>query len=150
MKMARMNRHDKLTPNFSAYEFYSSSDAKHFKDVAPPPDIMGNVRNLAAQLEVIRAEANKLWGSCTLSLTRSGGYRTEEHNDRQDGAKRSLHLVGNAADIRIYSYSVKVDSTNVQQLILDLIEKGKIDQGGVGLYPTFVHYDTRGTAARWD
>ena len=156
-----MNRHDKLTPHFSAWEFYSSSDAKHFKDVEPPHNIMINVRHLACQLEVIRSEANKrLVGdghTIQVGLTRSGGYRTTEHNDRQDGAKRSLHLFGKASDIKLRSLSNNPNGTNygihpevVHKLILDLIKKGKIDQGGVGLYPGFVHYDTRGTAARWD
>ena len=27
---------------------------------------------------------------------------------------------------------------------------GKMKQGGLGLYDTFVHYDVRGTKARWD
>jgi hypothetical protein len=34
-------------------------------------------------------------------------------------------------------------------IIENLIAQGKIIEGGVGIYPTFVHYDIRGTKARW-
>jgi hypothetical protein len=37
----------------------------------------------------------------------------------------------------------------VHKIILDLIEEGKMKQGGLGLYSSFVHYDVRGTKARW-
>ena len=31
-----------------------------------------------------------------------------------------------------------------------LIELGEMKEGGLGLYNTFVHYDIRGTKARWN
>ena len=31
-----------------------------------------------------------------------------------------------------------------------LISEGKMHNGGVGLYNTFVHYDIRATPTRWD
>ena len=37
----------------------------------------------------------------------------------------------------------------VHATVIKLIKAGKMKQGGVGKYSTFVHYDTRGTAARW-
>jgi len=161
--IAHMRMNEKVTPegNFEACEFYSSSEDGHFKDVAPPDDIMGNVRHLAEQLEVIRAHANKLWGgakkAARVTITQSGGYRTEEHNERKGGADKSRHLTGEAGDLRIRivhpgagATSYDVHPTKVRWLVLYLIESGEIDEGGVGLYPTFVHYDTRGKAARWD
>jgi len=36
------------------------------------------------------------------------------------------------------------------QHIEDAISNGEMLQGGLGLYDTFVHYDIRGTKARWD
>jgi uncharacterized protein YcbK (DUF882 family) len=30
-----------------------------------------------------------------------------------------------------------------------LIKQGKMKQGGMGVYPTFVHYDFRGKRIRW-
>jgi hypothetical protein len=37
----------------------------------------------------------------------------------------------------------------VALVIEGLIEQGKIKQGGIGIYPSWVHYDIRGTKARW-
>jgi hypothetical protein len=34
-------------------------------------------------------------------------------------------------------------------IIEDLIDRGDMLQGGLGLYNTFVHYDIRKTKARW-
>jgi hypothetical protein len=37
----------------------------------------------------------------------------------------------------------------VKNVIELLISEGRMEQGGIGLYPTFVHYDIRGEKARW-
>ena len=74
------------------------------------------------------------------------GYRTLEYNTKIGGAKRSLHLTAKAADIVVPGLT----SLEVRDIILDLIKEGKISKGGVGIYPTFVHYDVRGYKARWD
>jgi uncharacterized protein YcbK (DUF882 family) len=34
-------------------------------------------------------------------------------------------------------------------IIEKLIAEKKMKQGGLGIYPGFVHYDVRGTKARW-
>jgi hypothetical protein len=31
-----------------------------------------------------------------------------------------------------------------------LIAEGKMEQGGLGRYDTFTHFDVRGSKARWD
>ena len=54
-------------------------------------------------------------------------------------------MFGKAADIRING----VTSKEIKDVILKLIDEGKISQGGVGSYPGFVHYDVRGVKARW-
>ena len=50
-----------------------------------------------------------------------------------------------AADIRIKGMSPE----EVREVVISLIKEGKIKKGGVGLYKSFVHYDTRGRNARW-
>ena len=37
----------------------------------------------------------------------------------------------------------------VGKIIWRLIDEGKMKQGGIGVYSSFCHYDTRGTKARW-
>jgi len=66
-------------------------------------------------------------------------------NRQVGGVSDSQHVKGKASDIVISGLS----STQVVKIIEDLIASGKIKQGGVGLYPNFVHYDIRGTKARW-
>ena len=37
----------------------------------------------------------------------------------------------------------------VAKIIEGLIASGKMQQGGIGIYPNFVHYDIRNVKARW-
>lgn len=74
----------------------------------------------------------------------NSGYRSPEHNEKVGGAKNSMHVLGQAADIAPLQKDMKH--------IADLwrIAKKLNPSGGVGLYDTFVHLDVRGYAARWD
>jgi uncharacterized protein YcbK (DUF882 family) len=56
-----------------------------------------------------------------------------------------MHVKGKAADITIQGLT----PNQIAAVIFMLIEQKKIKQGGVGIYPNFVHYDIRGTKARW-
>lgn len=121
-----------LTKNFNLDEFQS-------KDGAPmPKDVEKNIRELAKNLQVIRNYFN-------LPLSISSGYRSPAHNSKIGGAKDSQHKYGRAADFSISGKS----PIEVAKVIEDLIAAGKIKQGGLGIYPTWVHYDIRGTKARW-
>jgi uncharacterized protein YcbK (DUF882 family) len=73
------------------------------------------------------------------------GYRTVKHNKAVGGAKASQHLVAKAADISVKSKTPK----QLHKIIGALITVGTMKQGGLGLYPGFVHYDVRGRKARW-
>lgn len=124
----------KVTPNFKWSEFDCKCGA------VLPEHLKTNVALLARNLEVIRAEA----GNKPVIIT--SGYRTEAYNKKVGGVVHSQHLFGRAADIKIKGMTSK----EVYTLILRLIKEGKILKGGVGLYPTFVHYDIRGREAYWD
>jgi hypothetical protein len=39
---------------------------------------------------------------------------------------------------------------DLYKVLYTLAEYNHVMQGGLGLYNTFVHYDIRGTKARWD
>lgn len=71
----------------------------------------------------------------------NSAYRTETHNAAVGGVKNSQHLYGTAADIMI------------QGVMPGAVYKyaGEIlgDSGGLGLYPGFVHIDTRPERSRW-
>lgn len=122
----------KLTPNFSKSEF----DCRDGSEM--PSDVLDNVKELAKNLQVIRDEIGK-------SIHVNSGYRSPSYNKKIGGATRSQHLLGNAADLRVNG----MKPSELHKVILRLIKEKKISEGGVGLYRTFVHYDIRGTKARW-
>lgn len=115
----------KITTNFSLQEF----NCKSGKDM--PPKVMRNIIELAKNLQVLRDAIGK-----TISIT--SGYRSPEHNAKVKGAKNSQHILGTAADIQVKGVTPK----EVAKVIEGLIASGKMQQGGIGIYPSWVHYDT--------
>ena len=122
----------KLTNNFSLQEFNS----KCGRDI--PNNVLPNILQLAKNLQVLRDAVGK-------SITITSGYRSPQHNKKIGGAKDSQHVKGLAADIKVAGMTPK----EVALVIEALIEQGKMKQGGIGIYPSWVHYDVRGTKARW-
>ena len=123
----------KLTQNFSLEEF----NCKDGTDV--PEKYYPNVLKVAENLEVLREYLKRP------IIISGSGYRTKKHNVKVGGAPKSQHLTASAADISVHGLS----PMQIAEAIETLIEKGKMQQGGMGVYPTFVHYDIRGTKARW-
>ena len=121
-----------LENNFSLKEFR----CKEGTDV--PDDLMDNVKKLAKNLQVLRDHIQK-------PITIISGYRTPEYNKKCGGVKRSQHLLAKAADIVVSGMT----SLEVRDTIIQLIKDGEMDPGGVGIYPTFTHYDVRGRNSRW-
>lgn len=117
----------KLTKNFSL---------KEFGDV--PDEYIPNIQELANNLQVVRD-----FFDAPIKVT--SGYRSPEHNKSTGGAKNSQHLLGKAADFKVKGIPPEV----VTATIAALIRIGAIKEGGIGLYKTWTHYDTRGTKARW-
>ena len=123
----------KLTENFTRQEFDC-----HDGTIVPEKYIK-NAIEVAENLEVLR----KTIGEAVL-ITGSG-YRTVSHNFKVGGATNSQHLTASGADINAKNYTPR----QLGRLIEKLILKGKMKQGGIGVYKGFVHYDIRGTKARW-
>lgn len=122
-----------LTNNFLITEF-ASKDGAYF-----PEEVKENLKTLAEQLEVLRLHFGK-------PITITSGYRSPAHNEKIGGAKNSYHTLGMAADIQIKDISPKI----VYNAIELLIKSEKMKEGGLGLYNSWVHYDHRGTKARWN
>jgi len=121
----------KITNNFSLEEFECKCGCKM------PEFVKKNIIELAENLQVIRDVVGKL------NLTNA--YRCKEHNADVGGAANSQHLKGKAADVKSKEYDV----LEVSKIIEGLIKSEKIEQGGIGIYNTFTHYDIRGVRARW-
>ena len=123
----------RLTKNFTQREFRSKDGAKM------PLDVLENIKELACNLQVLR----DLLGE---SVKVNSGYRSEAHNKAVGGVKSSKHTKGLAADIRVKD----LETDDLYLLIESLIKQGDMKEGGLGVYDTFVHYDIRGTRARWN
>ena len=122
----------KMTANFSLAEFNSKDGAEM------PPEVLENVIKLAANLQTIRDEVG-----CALSI--NSAYRSPAHNKAIGGVLSSQHLLGKASDLTSLNHTPR----QLHAIIECLIEEGKITEGGLGLYNSFVHYDIRGKKARW-
>lgn len=121
----------KLTANFNLEEFRSKDGA------AFPITVVDNIKKLAAALQAIRDEIN-------IPIRITSGYRSPEHNRSIGGATNSTHLRGLGADI-----ASSMPPAKLAAVIEKMIAEGKIPAGGLKAYSGWVHYDIRGTNARW-
>tara|TARA_R110000751_G_scaffold15179_6_gene49020 strand:- start:478 stop:873 length:396 start_codon:yes stop_codon:yes gene_type:complete len=124
----------RLTKNFNQSEFDCRDGS------IMPVDVFENIVELAENLQVLRDFVR-------LPIKVNSGFRTPEYNALLvGGAKNSQHLLGKAGDIVING----LQPVQVADIIMELIDKGQMKQGGIGVYNTFCHYDTRGNSDRWD
>jgi uncharacterized protein YcbK (DUF882 family) len=121
----------KLTTNFNLSEFN-----KHNFTITDT--IFQNIFELAKNLQVLRDEVKK-----PIKIT--SGYRNAEFNAKIKGAIKSRHITGEAADFKIAGMTPK----QVAAVIEKLIAAGKMEDGGLGIYSTWIHYDHRNVKARW-
>ena len=122
----------KLSTNFNLDEFASADGT------APSGEVLKNLTELAKNLEVLRKHIGQ-------PIRVTSGFRSKEYNRKVKGATNSFHVLGMAADIQVS----KMTPEQVAKAIELLIAQGKMKEGGLGIYRTWVHYDVRGTKARW-
>lgn len=88
----------RLSQHFTLDEFTLSQTAVRYGiDNTPPPDVIENLRALAAFLEDVRDNFHA-------PILISSGYRNERVNEAVGGAKNSAHMSGLAADFTIPDY----------------------------------------------
>lgn len=121
-----------LTPNFALSEF----DCQDGSSV--PRELMSNVSLLATNLQVLREAADR-------PIKIVSGYRSPKWNRHVGGARKSQHMEAKAADIQVTG----MRPVDLKGVIERLISEGKMLEGGIGLYRTWVHYDVRGNKTRW-
>lgn len=115
----------KLTQNFRVKEFACT-------DGSDPIFIDSDLVNV---LQKIRTHFGK-----AVSIT--SAYRTPTKNKAVGGTAYSQHLYGKAADIKVSGVSPKKVAEYVETILKN--------KGGIGIYSTFVHIDTRATKSRWN
>ena len=113
-----------LTKNFHADEFKC-------KDGTPVPDeYRNNLIELATNLQVLRDVLKR-------KITIISGYRSPAHNKKVGGASKSSHLTAKAADIKVEGLTPR----QVKIQIEELIKRGMMKNGGIGLYSSWLHVD---------
>lgn len=115
----------KLSANFKVSEFACS-------DGSDPIFISSE---LVTVLQKIRTHFGK-------PVTINSAYRTVAKNKAVGGAAYSQHLFGTAADITVKGISPKAVAAYAETLMPNT--------GGIGIYATFTHIDTRKTKSRWN
>lgn len=139
---------DKLTTNFALHEFlfsdfYSPRQQKMVLDSyeQEPLEVRQNLVKLVNNLQVLRE-----FLGCAISV--NIGYRPKWWELKQGRSGNSRHVKLMAADIVAEDYSPEKVADAIEQLI----EEGKMDEGGLGRYHTFTHYDVDfvGHPRRWD
>lgn len=94
-----------LTENFTLEELTrSDAAARHNINNTPSKRVVARLRNLATQMEVVRAGA--LQGHAVIA---SSGYRSRAVNAVVGGAATSDHLNGDALDFRAPSFGSVLD-----------------------------------------
>lgn len=129
-----------LTEHFAEWEFRSGHRwVPRKRRKAVPVELHSNLIRLAEGLEILRSALKR-------PIIITCGYRNAAHNRRVGGVRDSFHLKAMAADLRCPPYA----PSTVYNILTGLIVLGKMEEGGVGLYPGHVHYDFRGQKRRWE
>ena len=76
------------------------------------------------------------------AVTITSAYRTPGKNKACGGTTYSQHLYGRAADIKIKGVAPKTVAAYAEKLMPK--------SGGIGIYKTFTHIDTRTAKSRWN
>ncbi len=124
--------------NLTAHPNFSISELRCKDGTDVPAKYMHNATTLLLNLQVLRNELG-------LPIFINSGYRTPAHNAKVGGKSNSAHLRAMAADIKVLGVAPRTVKATIERLI----SEGRMLQGGIGLYSSFVHYDIRGYTARW-
>jgi hypothetical protein len=127
-----LDRHGYLTPHFKIAE------AACHDGTQIPRRLRARARNHAFNMERLRHALGDI------AIPVISWYRTEAYNRSVHGAIHSRHVQADAADVSA-SWVDKTGRDRVQHAAEVIFA-----DGGVGTYPAgSMHFDSRGTRARW-
>jgi len=135
----------KLTENFKLSEFLESrfynsrQQAKVLADFEKNKSVLlPNIQKLANNLQILRDYFGE-------SISINIAFRPKWYELEKGRSGNSKHTLAIAADFIVNNKTTQ----EVREAIELLILKGEMLQGGLGKYNTFIHWDFRGTKARW-
>ncbi len=115
-----------LSPNFSSSEFSCQCGC-------------GKVKVDSRLIEALQTLRDRLEQPIFIH----SGYRCPKHNKTVGGRPKSQHLFGKAADFHVPNYTPP-------QIARHAVQINAFRQGGIGVYPTYIHLDVRDKGpARW-
>jgi lysozyme len=125
--------------HFQADEFtsYFNRYRGKVKNSPPPRALWENIIRTLWVLDDLRRYYNR-------PIVILSSYRSPVYNAAVGGEPKSLHMKFNAIDFAVAGHS----PPSVARKLKEWRTNGKFS-GGIGLYPTFVHLDTRGYNATW-
>ena len=119
-----------LSKNFSRSEFACKGTNCCGHSAPVHPELISALQDLRDQLN--------------LPLSITSGFRCNRHNESVGGATQSFHTLGMAADVACPDGMTAEDLAQAAETI------PSFQQGGIGIYPSWVHLDVRTTGkARW-
>lgn len=131
--------------NFKPYEFLikghrnSDADSPAFQtNTNPPRELWPNIAPTARVLDLLR-------GRLDAPIRTLSAYRSPAYNRAIGGARQSQHMRFSAVDFVAQGNSTPLDWAATLRGMRD---EG-LFLGGIGVYPTFVHIDTRGFNANF-
>lgn len=126
--------------HFKPGDFFvkGGANAVNRQNTDPPRDLWPNALNV---MKVVDEFREKIGHPVVLNSV----YRSEAYNASVGGVSGSQHKKFQAADIRVVGFG------NPQQWaqVLKTMRAANFFRGGIGIYNTFVHVDTRGWDANW-
>lgn len=125
-------------PTDKINEYFTWKEAACRDGTPVPVDLEYDVMVHADYMRIIRT-----FLGCAVHV--NSWYRTAAYNKRVGGKRNSLHLKGIATDFWTDDFTPE----EIAAALEGLIRIRAIPQGGIGVYPDFVHYDSRGTRSRW-
>ena len=127
---------------------FSEAEILHNNNIADiPPELIPNIFPTLKILQQIRTDLN-------IPIKINSTFRTKEHNAAVGGSPNSLHLYFNAIDFSVKgftaaNYNHLVYRINARSYVTSIEFQGENriitpNIMGIGLYPNFIHIDTRG------
>lgn len=153
-KIRRADLHKKIVGNFRLKEFICKDDyyADCILNKTAEVVCIFNPKIFFKTLALLKELENLNYNQNGFIIV--NGHRHPRYNEAVGGAKLSRHIKGEAVDVLIDDINMDgyIDKAD-KDIVLELLESKIIgNEGGIGLYPGTdnVHYDVRGTRARWN
>ncbi len=126
--------------------YWSRTNARG-RNSCPPVHLWANIAPTLVVLDEVREKLKA-------SITVTSSYRDPDYNQSVGGETASYHLSFRAIDFQVKGKKPKqawevADSLRGSEFFNPYTKRNFSFRGGLGLYPTFVHIDTRGYNADW-